>query len=175
MLGHNDECMEDIPQWYFYNFDIDSEDASFAIKCNGKFFHIDVLAKDLGDWSGKEEFLRLIQDASDDYDAEKSLYELISDPCVLLLRTYAPSAEDTNPFNLQKYYSPETFVFKLIGNGNDIKAVRCPLSRRLRKNCNTITPNRFQQSSGLFKSPLLGCFDHQDHTTRGSISRRYIR
>jgi hypothetical protein len=126
MLGDNDECMEDIPQWYFYHFDIDSEDATFVIKCSGKFFHIDVLAKNLGDWSGKEEFLRLIQDASDDYDAEKSLYDLISDPCVPLLKTYAPSAEDINPFNLQRYYSPETFIFELIGNGNDIKAVRCP-------------------------------------------------
>lgn len=144
----------------------------FAIRCNGKFFHTDVLAKDLGDWSGGEEFLRLIQEASDDYDAEKSLYELISDPCVLLLRTYTPSAED------QSIQSPEILFTGNLCFQADWKWQRhqgCPLSRRLRKNCNTITPNRFQQGSGPFKSPLLGCFDHQDHTTRGSISRRYIR
>ena len=73
MPNHADRSMEDIPDWCVSNFDIDDEDASFVIKCNGKLFHIDVLANDLGDWSGKQEFLRLVRDASDDYDAEESL------------------------------------------------------------------------------------------------------
>jgi hypothetical protein len=43
MLDHTDESVEDIPG--VSHFDIDDEDASFAIKCNGKLFHVDVLAK----------------------------------------------------------------------------------------------------------------------------------
>jgi hypothetical protein len=119
------EIMEDVPPWCVSNFEFDDEDASFAIRCNGKLFYIDVSAEDLGDWSGKQEFLQLLQDASDDFDAEESLYDLISGPCIPLFRTYALVAEVTNPFTLQKYYAPEVLTFKLVGDGNDVKAVRC--------------------------------------------------
>jgi hypothetical protein len=119
------EIMEDVPPWCVSNFEFDDEDASFAIRCNGKLFYVDVSAEDLGDWSGKQEFLQLLQEVSDDFDVEESLYDLFSGPCIPLFRTYASVAEVTNPFTLQKYYVPEVLTFKLVGDGNDVKAVHC--------------------------------------------------
>jgi hypothetical protein len=43
------EIMEDVPPWCVSNFEFDDEDASFAIRCNGKLFYVDVSAEDLGD------------------------------------------------------------------------------------------------------------------------------
>jgi serine/threonine protein kinase len=36
----------------------------------------------------------------------------------------------THPFTLQKYYAPEVLTFKLVGDGNDVKAVRCTENRQ---------------------------------------------
>ena len=69
------------------SFEFDGEDASFAVRYNGKLSYLDFSAEDLGDWSGKQEFLRLLQDVSDDFDAEESLHDLISAPCIPLSRT----------------------------------------------------------------------------------------
>jgi hypothetical protein len=82
--------MEDVPLWCVSSFEFDDKDASFVIRCNGKLFYVDVSADDLGDWPGKREFLQLLQDVSDDFDAEESLYDLISGPCIPLFGTYAP-------------------------------------------------------------------------------------
>ena len=119
------EVTEDVPFWCVSNFECDDESASFAIRCNGKLFSIDVSAEDLGDWSGKQQFLQLIQDVSDDIDAEESHYDLIKAPCIPLFRTYASVADVANPFTLQRYYAPEVLIFKLVGDGNGVKAVRC--------------------------------------------------
>ena len=119
------EITKDVPLWCVSNFEFDDEEASFAIRCKGKLFCVDVSAEDLGDWSGKQEFLQLLQDVSDDFDAEESLYDLISGPCIPLFRTYASVAEVTNLFTLPKYYTPEVLTFKLVGDGIDVKAVRC--------------------------------------------------
>ena len=62
---------------------------------------------------------------SGDFDAEESLYDLISGPCLTLSETYASVAEVPNPFTLQKYYAPEVLAFRLVGDDNDIKAVPC--------------------------------------------------
>ena len=35
------EIMEDVPPWCVSNFEFDNEDASFAIRCNGKLFYVD--------------------------------------------------------------------------------------------------------------------------------------
>jgi hypothetical protein len=139
-----DGLMEDIPRWSVSNFEFDEEEASFAIRCNGKLFYIDVLATDLGDWPGKQQFLQLLQDASEDYEAEESLYDLISGPCIPLLRNDAPKAPDGNKIVLHEYYAPKTLLFKLIGDGNDIKAVRAPDDHR--KNRHTLTPNRSERN-----------------------------
>ena len=126
MLDPTAEIMEDVPRWCVSNFEFDDEDASFAIRCNGKLFYVDVSVIDLWDWSGKQGFLKLLQDVSDDFDAEESLYDLIWGPCIPLFKTYASAsvAEDTKPFTLQKYYAPEVLTFKLVGDCNDIKAVQ---------------------------------------------------
>jgi hypothetical protein len=80
MIDLGDGPREDTPLWIVSHFDLDDEEASFAIRCNGKPFHIDVTAEDLGDWPGKQEILRLLQDASEHYDAEESLQDLILFP-----------------------------------------------------------------------------------------------
>ncbi|KAL9115639.1 MAG: hypothetical protein Q9227_000007 [Pyrenula ochraceoflavens] len=120
--------LEDIPQWCVSHFECDEENAYFAIRCNGKLFYIEVLAEDLGDWSRKQEFLQLLQDVSEnfDVDAEESLYDLISEPCISLFRTYSSKAEVLKPFTLQEYYAPEVLFFKLVNDNSTIRAVRCP-------------------------------------------------
>ena len=65
-------------------FDFDDEDSAFAIRCNGKPY-IDISEDDLGQ-DGKEELLRLLKRVSDDYDAEESLFDLIFEPYIPLLR-----------------------------------------------------------------------------------------
>ena len=98
------EMLEDVPRWCVSSFECDEENAYFAIRCNGKLFYVEVSAEDLGDWSGKQEFLQLLQDVSEDCDGdgEESLYDLISGPCIPLLRTYSSIAEVSNQFTLQK-------------------------------------------------------------------------
>jgi hypothetical protein len=118
--------VEDAPRWCLSNFEFDNESASIAIRCNGKLFFVDVSAEDLGDWWGKQEFLQLLQDVSDDQDAERSPYDFISGPCLPLLRTYVPVVEDTDSFTPEKHYAPEIFFFNLVGDGNGIKAIRYP-------------------------------------------------
>jgi len=127
MADLSDGSRKDIPHWTVSHFDFDDEEASFAIRCNGKLFHIDVTAEDLGDWPGKQEFLRLLQDAPEHYDAEESLQDLILLPTVMpVFATHAAAAEDADLLTLRKFYSPETNIFKLSGDSNGIKAVRCP-------------------------------------------------
>jgi hypothetical protein len=118
------EIIEDVPPWRVSNFEFDDEGASFAIRCNSKLFYVDVSVEDLGDWSRRQEFVQLLQEVSDDFDAEVSLYDLISRPCTPLFKTYALGAKVSNPFMLQKYYDPEVLTFKLVGDGEDVKAIR---------------------------------------------------
>lgn len=125
MLDPAVDSYEDVPLWDVSWPDFDEQEASFAIRCNGKLFFIEVSAKDLGGWSSKQEFLQLLQDAPDDFDAEQSIYDLVSDACNAILRTHALGAEAGEPFTLQKYYAPEPLCFKLVGHGNGIKAVQC--------------------------------------------------
>ena len=110
---------------YAARSEVDDECASWSIRCNGKVFTVDVATDNLGDWSGKIEFENLLRDAPDDCDAEESLFDLIYGPCKSLLRTYAPETKDTDSSTLQRYYAPGIIVFKLVGDDNDIKAVRC--------------------------------------------------
>jgi hypothetical protein len=60
----------------------------------GKLFYVYVRAEDLANWSGKREFLRLTQEALEDYDAEEALYDLISDACIAILRVNHPHSVD---------------------------------------------------------------------------------
>jgi hypothetical protein len=63
-------------------------------------------------------FLHLIAEAHENYEAEDAFYDLISDACVDLLRNYQSLSVDPQQFTLQQFYTPETLFFKLVGASN---------------------------------------------------------
>lgn len=93
--------METTPNWSITQFDCDINEASFAIRSEGKLFHVYVRAEDLANWPRKTEFLRLVEIALEDYDAEDALYALISDACITMLRAHQLPSIDLHQFSLQ--------------------------------------------------------------------------
>ena len=124
----NGTSLEDSPMWTVYYSTFDEQCVSIAIRCRYKLFYIEILADDLGNWSRKQEILQLLHLASsDDNDAEESLYDLIWEQFVPLISTYAPPiSNDSSLVSLQKFYGSEILLFKLVGDGDDIKVTPCP-------------------------------------------------
>ncbi|RMZ85922.1 hypothetical protein DV736_g6524, partial [Chaetothyriales sp. CBS 134916] len=109
-----------VTSWDVTNFNCDEDEATFAIRACGKLWIVYVRAGDLGEFSGKKDFLSLIQEAHDNYDAEEALYELISDTILQILRDHNSRSIDPLQFTLQDFYIPETLFFKLGGKGSHL-------------------------------------------------------
>ncbi|KAH0840628.1 hypothetical protein FOPE_05937 [Fonsecaea pedrosoi] len=108
------------PNWNVTHFDCDLDEASFVIRSNRKLFHVYVRAEDLANWPEKAEFLRLIEEAPEDNDAEEDLYTLISDACIAMLRAHHSLSIDPRQFSLQQFYVPETLYFKLVEDAGSL-------------------------------------------------------
>jgi len=116
--------MDTTPNWSITQFDCDLNEASFAIRSDGKLFHVYVRAEDLANWPRNTEFLRLVEIALEDYDAEEALYDLISDACIIMLRAHQSPSIDSHQFSLQQFYVPVTLYFKLVEDTGNLTHLR---------------------------------------------------
>ena len=112
--------MEPVPRWNVTFFDCDLDEASFVIHSNGKLFHVYVRAEDLADWPERAAFLRLIEEAPEDYEAEVQLYDIISDACITMLRAHQSPSIDPDQSSLQQFYVPETLFVKLVEDAGSL-------------------------------------------------------
>ncbi|KAJ9658088.1 hypothetical protein H2198_003926 [Neophaeococcomyces mojaviensis] len=123
----HEEPLEDCPAWAVTCLSLDEESVCIAIRSCHKLFYLEVFANNLEGWSGREQFLLLLQDAVDDNDAEESLYDLIWEQFQPFIDTLAiQPPQNSTSLSLQDFYGVSILPFKLVCNGTDIHFIRLP-------------------------------------------------